>query len=124
MEHLRQFDENVGMSHLSQSGIEVEVTTLDHDVLQNLQMGWKRVSLIKIDVEGCEPEVLRGADDLIWKDEPVIVLEVNNSALARRGHKHEEITDFLYEHGYTYRFYQPGCTMETSEQSDIICIPQ
>ena len=52
MEHLRQCDENVGMSHLSQSGIEVEMTTLDHDVLQNLQMSWKRVSLIKIDVEG------------------------------------------------------------------------
>ena len=67
--------------------------------------------------------MLRGADNLIWKDNPVIVLEVNNSALSRRGHKHEEITDFLYEHGYTYRVFSTWLHGENSEQSDIICVP-
>jgi FkbM family methyltransferase len=44
-----------------------------------------KVDVIKIDVEGYEPEVLEGARSLIEKHQPVILFEVNLPALRKYG---------------------------------------
>lgn len=58
---------------------EFRVVTLDETV------GDERVSLISVDVEGFEFNVLRGAEKLIKKYNPVLILEVNQKYLEKRG---------------------------------------
>jgi len=61
--------------------IEVEVTTLD-EALRNLP-----VDLVKIDVEGFEPAVLRGARGVLTRDRPIVVYEAYE----------QEVSDFAVE---------------------------
>jgi FkbM family methyltransferase len=67
--------ENSGMSQLGVPGTVVKCRRLD-DVVADLNL--QQVSLIKIDVEGVEVEVLRGAADLIRRDQPSIIAELND----------------------------------------------
>lgn len=58
-------------------------------------LGSPAVSVIKIDVEGAEAEVIRGASALLERDRPVLMLEANTeSDLA-------QLTDLLRPHGYS-----------------------
>jgi FkbM family methyltransferase len=48
------------------------------------EFGLENVCLIKIDVEGMEPDVLRGAKDTIHRDHPVLYVEAQDKAAHRR----------------------------------------
>ncbi len=70
----------------------VHVVTLDTDIKPDT-----RISLIKIDVEGFELQVLKGARQLIERDEPDIFVEVNSA---------ENIMSIMNElNQYNYRGY-------------------
>jgi FkbM family methyltransferase len=102
-------------------GLYVEKFPLD-------ALGFNRgeVSLIKIDVEGCEPEVLRGGRQTIRAGRPVIWLEINPTALGRQGHSVEEIQAFLTEENYTVaRAYPDGASWDGFQgaQCDFLCTP-
>lgn len=57
----------------------VSVVTLDEEELPG------RVALLKIDAEGAEPLVLKGARGLLQRDRPKILAELNPIALRRLG---------------------------------------
>jgi FkbM family methyltransferase len=65
---------------------------------------WKMVNqpihLIKIDVEGAELEVLRGAKDVLQKWRPSLLIEVHGFALPAFGGSVEELQSFLTTLGY------------------------
>lgn len=69
---------------------EVKVATLD-------SFGLDDVGFIKIDVEGLELEVLQGAESLISRCLPTILLELGNEA---RGSAPVEVWSFLRSKGY------------------------
>lgn len=121
--HLIQEFPNVGASFLGPAGHKVVITTLDVHTLGVLcSLLEKPVSFIKIDVEGCEPEVLKGGEELITKYRPVIMLEINNGALKRREHNYMEIFEFMNRHSYLSSFFPPDNTWE-SAQSDVVFTP-
>ena len=90
-------------------------------------MGWyDNISLIKIDVEGCEPEVLRGARQNISLSKPTIWMEVNPEALERQGHSPAELRSVIEELGYEVtRAYPDGAGWDGFEgnQCDMLCMP-
>jgi FkbM family methyltransferase len=88
----------------------------------------KRVDLIKIDVEGAELHVLRGARDLLARCHPVVLMEVNRDACRAVGYEPEEIFDLLTEHGYTLRALhanaaecRPLSGLRGVERLNVIC---
>ncbi|MCP4746733.1 MAG: FkbM family methyltransferase, partial [Desulfobacteraceae bacterium] len=77
--------------------IEVPVTTLDN--VANEQ-GIEQVDLIKIDTEGCELFVLKGAEGLIREFHPAILTEYYDQNTRQFGYHAEEIKELLCSWGY------------------------
>jgi FkbM family methyltransferase len=66
-----------------------EAVTLDDLVVR---LGLPRVDWIKLDIEGAEVEVLRGADKTLRGHSPTLFIEVHNTLPA--------LEDLLHQHGY------------------------
>jgi FkbM family methyltransferase len=81
--------------------ISVELQSLD-EYLQNQRID--KVDFIKLDVEGGELEVLRGAERLLQSaDKPVILVEAEDIRTAPWGYRAEEIIRHL--EGFGFRWY-------------------
>jgi len=76
---------------------EILISTLDSDIET---FGLPRPNLIKIDVEGFELEVLRGALVTLRRDHPALFLEMHGATLRQKRHKAAEMLEFLATTGY------------------------
>jgi FkbM family methyltransferase len=82
--------------------ISTSIETLDGFLAQR---GIHRADFIKIDVEGAELEVLRGATTLLKRPpRPIILAEVQELRTAAWGYSAREIVDFLRP--YDYRWFR------------------
>jgi FkbM family methyltransferase len=90
-----------GVGYLSDSAstgaLSVPMVTIDSFV-QNI--GLNRIDIMKIDVEGAEAKVLRGAKTAISKYRPVILVEYNEKTARRAGSSMKELDDILEDYGY------------------------
>jgi len=84
----------VRVSHIA----ETYVTTLDS---VSSTQAWPPTDLIKIDVEGLEAAVLRGAENLIERDQPIILFEAEPESLALRGENLVDVLEWLRQRGYS-----------------------
>ena len=80
--------------------LNIEVTTLDNE-LSHLE----KVDFIKIDVEGYELNVLKGARELIRKQRPVLFIEVHPMYLENYGQHFEGVIDFIENNNYTIQYF-------------------
>jgi len=79
-------------------------------------------NFIKIDAEGSELRVLKGAEKTIANHKPKLVIEINEVALGRQNTSPGEIFAWLERHGYTWTVMQENCTM-FSPLYDILALP-
>ena len=78
--------------------IEVPAVAVD-DVLAD--RSWHHVDLVKIDVEGSEPQALAGMSNLLRRDDaPPILIECNGHTLAHYGSTTHELRAELERFGY------------------------
>jgi FkbM family methyltransferase len=68
-------------------------------VLAEQRMG--PVQLVKLDVDGFECEILRGATNLLQADRPIFVMELAPYVLEERGTSLDELLSFFLPNGYT-----------------------
>jgi hypothetical protein len=108
-------DGNTGVSSFARhrddsTEIRVEVVPLD-DVVQ-------RADLLKIDVEGAEILVLRGARRLLASDgAPMIFFEINDELCGRFGATSRDVKELLAGFGYgVYRWNGRAFTSVTLEE--------
>ena len=122
--HWEEDAANRGNAFLRTSGGSetVRVTTLDALLKQCPEA--KRVDFIKIDVEGMELDVLRGAEQTIRAHRPKIYFESQRAWREKLGAAHfQAIEAFLQSHGYGLhriaRDYslQPTSILETSQNT-------
>lgn len=60
----------------------------------------KPVSVIVLDAEGAEGEILLGAEDTIREHRPALIIEINRPALRSHGWTAEQVFDLLESFGY------------------------
>ncbi len=77
----------------------VQVRTLDSEVAELRLIP----TIIKIDVEGWEFEVMKGAEDTLLRHRPVLFLSLHPRALAELHASPEMVQSWLHERGYTLR---------------------
>lgn len=101
-------EDNTGTASLSRQNVEffssapprqftVRGRPID-DVVREL--GLKRVDVIKVDVEGAEYYVLRGARETLRRFHPKVVVEIIPRQLAAMQTKVEDVVSLLREAGY------------------------
>lgn len=105
---------NAGASHVTDGG-DIPLNTLD-----NLLFDIGQVDFIKIDVEGYEPNVLRGAAKTLSKYKPDLLLEVNRGALERAGFHPEDIYYELGRYGYKWQITDERLN-RAAPQYDLYC---
>lgn len=96
--------------------IKVKVTTIDEFVkLKNLE----KLDFIKIDVEGAELDVLKGAEKTLKLLKPKLLLATHDCHID--GIK-QKCLDFLTQ--LNYSFQSSGESKETEGQEDFLCFPK
>jgi FkbM family methyltransferase len=75
----------------------VKVVPLDKEVADLVFVP----DIIKIDVEGAEWDVLKGAEKTLERNHPILFLSLHPHALAIRGESPEVILDWLEQRGYS-----------------------
>jgi FkbM family methyltransferase len=92
---------------------EVESVTLDHYIRG------ERPRLVKIDTEGYELFVLRGASHMLRECSPLLMVEVKNHLLKAAGCDRDELFAFLRSHGYrAFQILRNGTLSELSAPAD------
>jgi FkbM family methyltransferase len=82
---------NCSVDHTGTRIIEVE--TLDQQTLPT-------VAYIKMDVEGWELPILKGAQNIMERDHPFISVEAKNMVLRRYGQNKQDLDQYLQSQGY------------------------
>lgn len=90
------------------------------------ELAIERVDVMKIDVEGAEAALLRGAEPIIRRDRPAILLEVNDEALSHQGSSATAVLDWLESAGYAIlHFGADGRPCPDAPRSDnVVALPR
>lgn len=106
-------NENFGMAYMSGEGM-IPVFPLDHFALDACHF-------IKIDCEGMEVEILKGAEQTIMRHKPAMLIEMNRATLGRYGMNYSDILVILSRYGYQYKNVDGTNNIE-ADQFDMICL--
>ena len=94
-------DSDIG-AHVLESGDakteDIQITTLDDDIRQE-QL--PPPDFIKVDVEGWELEVLKGARATLENARPDLFLEMHGETMNEKRRKVADLVEFLTDAGYT-----------------------
>lgn len=105
---------------------EASLTTLDDSMRKESA---SRADFLKIDVEGAEMSVLRGAEQTIRLCRPVIIIEVAAETCAAAGYSCRELVDYIADQGYSLEIIEPsGRTAPLAPEKlgvfqNVVCLP-
>ncbi len=87
----------IGIDSTGKETHQVSVVLLD-DWVKSKQL--TRIDLMKIDVEGYEMNVLKGAKEMLQQFKPILFIELDDSNLKLQGSSSKELVSFLTFLGY------------------------
>jgi FkbM family methyltransferase len=123
--HWREAEGHPGNASLRKSGSDrVRVITLD-DYAARRRLG--RIAFVKIDVEGMEPNVLRGGQKILDRDRPTLHFETLRTFVDRRRDDFRALDDMLRGLGYRLYRLRHGRLVESAfpyDGDNTIAVPQ
>lgn len=110
---------NLGNVSVGEVGDKIKCIALD-------DMDFEDVALLKIDVQGFEPNVLAGAVKTIEKHRPFIICEVEHPLLEKFGSSDKALIKQMEDLGYEVRQFDPGIRYVSwnGECLDYVAIPK
>ena len=89
----------------------------------------ERWDAMKLDAEGSELAVLRGAQSSLEKFRPYLIMEINSVLLEQGGGSATGVADFLLERGYSlfwlgFRLLVPWDPAKQSDFCEALCLPE
>ena len=94
---------------------QVAVRTLD-EVLAKSRV--TRLDLLKMDVEGSETRLLRGAADTIRKYQPILLFEASDEALGKQASSREELLRLIQSFDYLLYAFDPDTGLPKLAERD------
>jgi FkbM family methyltransferase len=88
--------------------VSVSAISLDDWAVEN---NVERVSVVKVDAEGSEVSIFRGARDFLNRTKATVITEVNNTLLLQGERSSDELIDILRNYGYEL-FHMNGKIMQ------------
>jgi hypothetical protein len=84
------------------------------------------VVFIKIDVQGYELNVIKGAEKTIEKHRPYLFVEFEDDLLQEEGTSEKELQEKIESLGYVVKRFQEGIPYQTTSGKclDCVCIPK
>ncbi len=106
----------------------LESITLDH-FYSHKKNEINQIDVIKIDVEGYEYHVLRGAEKIISEFQPLIICEIDDQLLGQNQTTPNEIFSFLEKYNYTIQQLPDYSTLSSdgvykNVHFDMIALPK
>lgn len=92
-------------------------TTLDRFVRER---ALERVDLVKIDTDGHELDVLRGAQQVLRDHRPLLLFEVGRYLLDERGQGFEEFEELLLPLGYRLFDQRTGASLDHDNLAQVV----
>lgn len=78
----------------------IRLSSLDGLLATDPRLAGRRVALVKLDVEGSELGALRGMDELLARDRPMLTIEWNWDTSQRFGFQPGDVIEFMAQRGY------------------------
>ena len=113
----------IGVASQDKESHEIDICVLDEWVgSRDIQ----RIDLIKIDVEGYEMEVLKGASNVLLRYRPVLFIELDDNNLRQQNSSAPQVVGFLERLNYLIVHSENGNSVSTSDDfsnchHDIVC---
>lgn len=122
---------NEGLATLFQSKVrgrfvqDIQLDTLDAVVEQaNLH----RIDFIKVDIEGAELTMLRGARATLKRFRPHVMVEMNETTFTTAGYSAKDVLEYFKELNYHPFYITPSGTLQRSDAINsfvnVIFVPQ
>jgi FkbM family methyltransferase len=93
-------DHRIFDSHDGRKSIEIETVALDDFFFQN-----EKIDFIKMDIQGAEYLAFMGMEDLIQRNQSLIIItEFSPSLLAKSGFPAERLINKIVDYGYKLKF--------------------
>jgi hypothetical protein len=88
-----------------------------------------RCDAVKLDAEGSEMAVLRGAQSLLERFRPCLILEINGVLLTHAGGSAKQVRDFILGRGYrlfhlSIRRLDGWDPADDAECKEALCVPE
>lgn len=110
---------NVKVGKIDTDSVLVQQRTLD-------SFDFKDIVFIKIDVQGYELNVIKGAEKTIQKHRPYLFVEFEDDLLIEAGTSEKELQEKIESLGYIVKRFQEGIPYQTTSGKclDCVCIPK
>jgi FkbM family methyltransferase len=89
------------------------------DMIKIDDLDLPKINFIKIDVQGCELDVLMGSKNKIIEDKPLLIVEIEDSQVSKFNNTANDIIEYIQKE-LEYDLYQ----MMTDWPSDFLCVPK
>jgi FkbM family methyltransferase len=116
--------ENQGLATVFRAGRDMQAWPVRLRRFDDIahETGLQRLDLLKVDVEGAEWMVLKGAEECLRRFQPVIVAESSAGNFEKAGYAPNDLYRYLESLDYEIRNLEDGSTSLPAE-GDVVCLP-